>query len=652
MSRARIHEVSSPISLFPFIGILLCTMGALLVVLVAVSRSARESAVREVQARQQSQPRSDATQKQLAEVNAYVGNLTTVRGKAEHRLHEEQARLSTVEDSIRRLHEKMDSLQAAAAALQAMEKEHYDDRKQAEREVVRLHQLIDESQTTVAAMREDVSKAPRSYAVVPYEGPNGTYRRPIYIECVKDGLILQPEAVHLTADDLRPPIGPGNPLATVLRAARDQIIRVNPAAGKSRDLQPYPLLLVRPEGLLVYDLARQAIEAGDFDLGFELVESDWKLKYPPADPQLADVEQQALVQARARQVLLAAAAPRAYSNAAATADAEYDDDGSAGGGGGFGEVGGANSGSGGNRYAEGTSTYIAHRGHPNDGAAASAADEPGTNSSGAVRSHESIAGAGRIAVPADGDSSPWSATGSKASGPIGPSGSAGDIASDIDGAPGQPGSARAGGSGISGSVGAAGASASSGGGSGSGGMPGGPPPDKNLVPDGYQSPEGGSMTVSTSPQPGLYQPNSPVSQREREQMKRIASRGKDWALREKPPRAVPVRRTIRVSVRQDQVVIMPGSVPAVGGAGGDVIPLHGDTVQSIDEFVKHVRDQIDAWGMAGNGLYWRPVVLLQVGSDGQQRADDLARLLKNSGLEIRTDQVANHSPQGSAHETR
>ncbi len=41
MSRARVHEVSSPISLFPFIGILLCTMGALLVVLVAVSRSAR-----------------------------------------------------------------------------------------------------------------------------------------------------------------------------------------------------------------------------------------------------------------------------------------------------------------------------------------------------------------------------------------------------------------------------------------------------------------------------------------------------------------------------------------------------------------------------------------------------------------------------------
>ena len=49
MSRARVHEVSSPISLFPFIGILLCTMGALLVILVAVSQSAKNTAVREVQ---------------------------------------------------------------------------------------------------------------------------------------------------------------------------------------------------------------------------------------------------------------------------------------------------------------------------------------------------------------------------------------------------------------------------------------------------------------------------------------------------------------------------------------------------------------------------------------------------------------------------
>ena len=36
---------------------------------------------------------------------------------------------------------------------------------------------------------------------------------------------------------------PGNPLASVLRATRDHLVRLNPKVGESRDLSPYPLLL-------------------------------------------------------------------------------------------------------------------------------------------------------------------------------------------------------------------------------------------------------------------------------------------------------------------------------------------------------------------------------------------------------------------------
>src|SRR5438067_1800088 len=105
MSRARVHEVSSPISLFPFIGILLCTMGALLVVLVAVSRSARNTAQRQVQIQHQTatSAKPDGGEKKLEEVKQYVGALGTVRGEAERKLRDEQARLRVVEDHIRRL---------------------------------------------------------------------------------------------------------------------------------------------------------------------------------------------------------------------------------------------------------------------------------------------------------------------------------------------------------------------------------------------------------------------------------------------------------------------------------------------------------------------------------------------------------------------
>ncbi len=159
------------------------------------------------------------TEKRIEYVQKYVSTLNTVRSEAERKLHDEHQHLSNVEDHIRRLQEKMRTLQNAAVELEGLEREHYDDRTQAEREVKRLNQLIDESRELIESLQEVASKAPTSYAVVPYEGPNGTHRRPIYIECVKDGVILQPESVHLSSDDLRPPYGAGNPLASVLRTA-------------------------------------------------------------------------------------------------------------------------------------------------------------------------------------------------------------------------------------------------------------------------------------------------------------------------------------------------------------------------------------------------------------------------------------------------
>ena len=36
---------------------------------------------------------------------------------------------------------------------------------------------------------------PDSYAIIPYDGPNQTRRRPIYIECSADAVILQPEGI-------------------------------------------------------------------------------------------------------------------------------------------------------------------------------------------------------------------------------------------------------------------------------------------------------------------------------------------------------------------------------------------------------------------------------------------------------------------------
>jgi hypothetical protein len=76
------------------------------------------------------------------------------------------------------------------------------------------------------------------YALIPYDGPHGTRRRPIYIECTDIGIVLQPEGVVLLPDDFRGPLGPGNPLDAALRTIRERIAQEGGKAG-----EPYPLIV-------------------------------------------------------------------------------------------------------------------------------------------------------------------------------------------------------------------------------------------------------------------------------------------------------------------------------------------------------------------------------------------------------------------------
>ena len=685
MSRERVHEVSSPISLFPFIGILLCTMGALLVVLVAVSKSTRDSAEEELQAKQKNAPVVDETHlKKMDYVKRYVGSLNAIRSDAEHKLKEEHARLSHVEDHIRRLQDKMRSLQSAAIELEGLEKEHYDDREQAERETARLNQIIDDSRKQIASLQDAAEKETASYALVPYEGPNGTFRRPIYIECHKDEVILQPEGVHISADDLHPPLGAGNPLAAALRASREHYVRLYPKEGQSRDKEPYPLLLVRADGLEMFDLARQAIQAGDFDLGFELVEDSWKLKYPQSDPQLAAIQQEALEQARARQAVLAAAAPRAYHNPSASFGDQYgaDDDGGSGGGygdeyGGGGAGGGGNGGGGG--YGEGGSGdsgggsggsgYAGGRG--SDGRYGGGGGGNGGGSGGGGPGSQAIGSGGGYAGGGAGGSGGGSGVGGSGSGGGQFAGSGGGGAGGGGGGSGSPGGPE------EGSFGGSPSGGSAGGGSGGGasGMSGGSPMagsaggagamanggvasstsgsmDPNASPDAAGGQQNVSMMMGSAPPvaPPMSSASSSVPSRDRSNPSQ--TRGKDWALKQKSEKSVAVRRTIRVTVREDQLAILPDAPGPRGPAPAKVVPLQGDTILSLDEFVKQVHGEIDGWGIAGNGLYWRPVIILDVAPTGQRRANDLARLLKNSGLELRADETASNAPQGKPNETR
>jgi hypothetical protein len=110
--------------------------------------------------------------------------------------------------------------------------------------------------------------------------------------------------------------------------------------------------------------------------------------------------------------------------------------------------------------------------------------------------------------------------------------------------------------------------------------------------------------------------------------------------------AVPIKRPIQVVIREDQISLLPTRHATQGiEATGTVISLNQSLDQVSDEFVAALKTRIDGWGLAGNGLYWRPVLELHVGPDAGKTTSKIVQLLKNSGVDVQLPKTA-QAPEG------
>ena len=308
MMRRTYRKSQVTVSLFPFLAVLICMMGALIVVLVLVVQQARVSAAVATDDGPTAEQLAEADELELARQDHQwrreildQQRLEMTKQQANHRLE-----LSHLEDHIRRLEEKWKLLQADAAILTTSAEADNRSVQSAAAELVQLRQAIGLAQQQLHEAREAAETRPRSYAIIPYRGMHGTLRRPIFIECTARGIVLQPEGLVITESDLNGPAGPGNPLDAALRATREYLV-----ANGIVDLEgePYPLLIVRPDGTEAYGAARNAMKTWDDEFGYELVEADVQLEYPTADPVLRELIIKTIADARQRQEILAAAMP-------------------------------------------------------------------------------------------------------------------------------------------------------------------------------------------------------------------------------------------------------------------------------------------------------------------------------------------------------
>lgn len=621
-------------SLFPFLAVLLCTMGAMVVLLVAMAHVSRQRAHRQAEAAEQAavaaraaadSPERRAAEARLAEAEAVAERLREIRDEGEERLRQEQARLSDIEDHLRRLRDEREELVVETTELVAVEEEHYDDQKVAEGELLRLNELIGELRDEIEEMKHAAAGRQRSYAVVPMrDAKSGTLRPPIYFECGPDGVVLQPEGIEFDWQDLAAPKH-SSPITVAARA----VVRYyedHPEARAANELgEPYPLILVRPDGVESYYRARTALELGGVDYGYQPIAEDWPVEYGDPNASVAQRVIEAVELARRERVGLARVIPKLAMQLAQGAKGPPNPRqfvvGSVSGSGGATASAGpglrvkpadpnANNPFEGLRI-EGAPLLVEADGEANGPPGAGSSNEPfvqgsteefdtesrgpGSGSTGGLQpGDQGRYGAVAIERPAA-EASPYEAA-----------------EAEVASLPGVPDEAATKPDGV---AGASTATATA-------GQPGGAP--------GSASDEASSGAHATAALTAPPQTPGPSAQGGRTPQ---SGRGG----RDKRP-GMAVVRSIRLYVADDRVVILSNPVqgPNTGEkyASKQEIALRGPTGAQINEVVEALEKHADSWGIAGQGMYWDPRLLLDVSEDGQRRARELTTLLKAAGLEV------------------
>lgn len=585
-SRAR--TAASGVLSFTFLDVLMCTMGSLLLLLTVLAKRAELGLLSDPGAGATPAPQSAATANarpaalasvapgvsksdeadaktlaaRLAEARRAKQQLDSVLAKAIEAQQQEQARLAHLEEHQRRLQHELAQLHISMLRLKETEERGFVDQQQADKEAERLEGLVRDLEKELEKSRKEAQDK-RSYAIVPYKGKNGTFRRPIFVECVDGGAIIQPEGVRFSMSDLSAASPAGNPLTAAIRAAREELDRRAVAAG-AESPNAYPVLVVRPNGSAAFYASQLAVNNWNADYGYQLIEQDWSLHFDEPDPGLAQVMEHAASLAKERQELLARMAPGRY---------------------------GRSEGSG------GSGRYGQSRG-PGGTGAHGGSDRTGR-------------GAGGTMTAGGASAQSWRPTG--VAGPT-----TGPRSSDqADHRYGEIVGKHAPQKGAQSTFAQQVAAAS---------LDPRTKPENNADSSVADAADGRDTTRTNQQTGALPTASVPLGKK---------GRAANWANSEIQPHSSPVTRPIRVTIRRDELLVIPFDPSDATSQAGGVVSFDQSTSKVLDGLAGAVGRQIGEWGSAGIGMYWRPTLIFDVAPGAEPHALRLARLLDDSGLDIR-----------------
>ena len=300
MKRIRRRRKQLSVSLFPFLAVLICTFGVLIVLLVLTIKAADQDAVAENDAdAEEAQALVDDLNAKLDHHTVVAENLLQVRPRLKQRLQDERDKRAHLENEIAKIESEALVVAQQLKALMNPSEEKDRDWREIQQQLEQSNRDLREAKRRLAEKKIEKRSTPEQlYSIVPHQGNGGTKRRPIYIECTESQLVLQPYGIKIDVRDFVHPIGPQNPLDAALMAVRQHFVQFNLAAsGES----PYPLLVVRPSGAEAYIVARHAMRGWDDEFGYELIPQETALDFGQANPELESDIRNAVASAIAEQ---------------------------------------------------------------------------------------------------------------------------------------------------------------------------------------------------------------------------------------------------------------------------------------------------------------------------------------------------------------
>jgi hypothetical protein len=296
------------VSTFPFLAVLLCAMGSLILLLLVLDRRAKIAARAraEESARATLEERNAMARAAAEEVARRAEERAAERKHRQDALHEELARAADEVTTQLKAFEGRKSATARSAAAQARRwrellevlgsrreelakaeretaaqraaaGEAKDQSESASKEAARLSAQLRGLEVVLDELKAARKRDATTYSLMPYRGKRGDSRRPLYLECTADGLVFHPD--RKTLSGIATPQQVRNEVETRVERQRKSVL----AQGGQPEKRAYLLMLVRPDGIGTYYAALGALKAKEIDFGYEFIDADWVLDFPEGD---------------------------------------------------------------------------------------------------------------------------------------------------------------------------------------------------------------------------------------------------------------------------------------------------------------------------------------------------------------------------------